>query len=124
MTAKQLQIHLRENGVKLWLEDGMLAASHTEKLTPELLVGLKLLKPELISLLNPRRTYASDLPSHWQHIPDIPAKGERWKGNIQMVVVHAIRSTCFTGGISLDLKPNSMQLASLIAREKSGCLLT
>ena len=76
MNLLELQRALDQAGVVIRADGGELVVKPKDRLTPSLIAALKEHKGVLLSLLIPTRSPDEGCPSHWQHLPLLPAKGE------------------------------------------------
>lgn len=75
-TAAELLSHLTRQGFRLEVRGEALRVSPKEALTNDLRQSIKALKPALLALLEPARSPETEgYPKHWEHIPELPAKG-------------------------------------------------
>ena len=77
MNLLELQRALDQAGMVVRADAGELVIRPKDRLTPDLITALKEHKPALLSLLEPARSPDAGCPAHWQHLPLLPAKGER-----------------------------------------------
>ena len=77
MNLTELQTALDHAGVIVRADGGELVIKSKDRLTPDLVAALREHKGALLSLLTPARSPDEGCPAHWQHLPLLPAKGER-----------------------------------------------